>query len=406
MPGPIGKGEGTPTKRRQGTPTGQGTPTHRSSTDQGTPPQEGTPTKHPQGTPTHEGTPATQNRENNRQGTPTTAELSVTAAREQWPLVHEFRIARAVKRVADVVVVTVSDGIHTGRGECVPYRRYGESIESVLGELDGVRRVGKTEALDFQCANNLLAAGAARNALDCALWDWRAQHLGKAAWTLLGLPPIGPVATAYTIGIDSPPEMRRRAEANRNRPLLKIKLGGADADRDGERLLAVRKGAPQTELIVDANEGWTPECLLSLLPLAENIGVTMIEQPLPAGRDEALLNIDTPVLIGADESAHSPDGFPALRGKYQVLNIKLDKTGGLTAGLASARAARDLGFEVMVGCMVATSLAMVPALLLTGFARFVDLDGPLLLETDRQPGLIYRGSVVKLPSPRLWGTPV
>ena len=286
--------------------------------------------------------------------------LSVTAARERWPLQGEFRISRAVKRVADVVVVIVDDGTHRGMGECVPYRRYGETVESVLRDLAPVRAMSTTEALDAGYANSLLPAGAARNALDCALLDWRAQHLGQAAWNLLGLEKPGEVTTAYTLSIDTPKEMRLMAAANRHRALLKIKLGGADARRDGERLRAVRDGSPDAELIVDANEGWTPRRLESMLPVAADTGVAMIEQPLPAGQDEALLNLNAPVMIGADESAHTPGSLPALRNKYQVVNVKLDKTGGLTTAVAMAKAARAQGFQVMIGCMVATSLAMAP----------------------------------------------
>ena len=290
-------------------------------------------------------------------------------------------------------------------GECVPYARYGETVDSVLRQLAAVAQLGVAEALDGECANRLLPAGAARNALDCALLDWRAQHLGRAAWELLGLPPPGAATTAFTLGIDTPEAMRRVAAANRHRALLKVKLGGADAGRDGERLRAVRDGSLDAELIVDANEGWTPRQLEALLPVAAATGVTLIEQPLPAGRDDALLNLGAPVRIGADESAHIPEGLPALREKYQVVNIKLDKTGGLTGAAAMARAARAQGFEIMVGCMVATSLAMAPALLLAGCARFVDLDGPLLLENDRKPGLNYRDSLITWPNERIWGTP-
>ncbi|MDE0366056.1 MAG: dipeptide epimerase [Gammaproteobacteria bacterium] len=331
--------------------------------------------------------------------------LTVTAARERWPLQGEFRISRAVKREANVVVATVGDGIHQGRGECVPYARYGETVESILGELSGVRALSVREALDVDCANRLLPAGAGRNALDCALWDWRAQALGRTVWEQLRLPGPSPTATAYTLGIASPDEMCERARAHRHRPLLKIKLGGDDAASDGDRLRAVRDGAPDAELIVDANEGWTPARLEALLPVADDVGVSMIEQPLAAGRDEALLGLDSPVPIGADESAHLPRELPALRGKYQVVNIKLDKTGGLTTALAMAMAARGQGFDVMIGCMVATSLAMAPALLLAGFARFVDLDGPLLLRKDREPGLNYRDSLIEWPNERIWGTP-
>ncbi len=334
---------------------------------------------------------------------PEGGDLAVAAAAEQWPLQGEFRIARGVKQAAEVVVVTVSDGAHTGMGECVPYRRYDETVASVLAQLEPIRRLPQSHALDYECANRVLDAGAARNALDCALWDWRARKLGRSVWALLDLPEPRPVTTAYTIGIASPDSMGKAARANRARPLLKVKLGGVDAARDGERLRAVRAGAGDAELIVDANEGWSRDRLLAMLPVAEAVGVTLIEQPLPAGQDQALLQIDTPVSIGADESVHTADGLAALRGKYQVVNIKLDKTGGLTSGLATLRAARSLGFEIMVGCMVATSLSMAPAMLLAGSARFVDLDGPLLLAHDREPGLLYRDSVIGWPDTRVWG---
>ncbi len=326
--------------------------------------------------------------------------MRVTARIERWPIAGEFRIARGAKREAEVVVVELDDGAHRGRGECVPYGRYGESPAQTLELLES------HFSGEFVEAELLAGSGgyAADNALDCALWDLRAQRAGTPVWTLAGLPAPQSRVTAYTLGIDTPEAMGVRARAAADRALLKIKLGGEDAARDGERLKAVRDGAPDSVLIVDANEGWTPALLETHLVVAAACEVAMIEQPLPTDADGALAGLDSPVPIGADESVHGLEDLEALRDRYQVLNVKLDKAGGLTRALELTEAARALGFDLMIGCMVATSLSMAPALLLGEGARFVDLDGPLLLREDRPDGLSYEGSEVAWPERCCWGT--
>jgi L-alanine-DL-glutamate epimerase-like enolase superfamily enzyme len=257
-----------------------------------------------------------------------------------------------------------------------------------------------SRGLDREALQSAMLPGAARNALDCALVDWEAKSRRQRAWDLLGRPMPKPCVTAYTISLGSPETMAAATEKAAHRPLLKIKLGG---DGDGERIAAVRRAAPKSELIVDANEAWTPSNLEPNLAACAEAGVTLVEQPLPAGWDETLGRIRRPVRVCADESVHDRQSLEALRGRYDAVNIKLDKTGGLTEALAMADAAKALGFDIMVGCMVATSLAMAPAMLLTAQARFVDLDGPLLLARDRDHGLHYDGSLVHPPDPALWG---
>ncbi len=319
--------------------------------------------------------------------------LSIDAHSEAWPLAREFRIARGAKQIADVVVLRVSDGQCHGLGECVPYPRYGESVASTLTELSTATTIDQ------------LGPGAARNAWDCALWDLRAQQEGRPVWAIAGLPEPTPVETAFTIGIDSIAAMQAAAIDNADRPVLKIKLGGLDRHLDGERLRAVRDAAPTSEIIVDVNEGWSIEVLEEVMPVAEEVRVAMIEQPLPAEADEALAGFDSPVPICADESVHTGAQLEALRDKYQIVNIKLDKTGGLTHAIETITLAKSLQFDIMVGCMVATSLSMAPAMLLAPMARFVDLDGPLLLREDRVPGFEYHNSTITWPRTRLWGQP-
>jgi len=283
----------------------------------------------------------------------------------------------------------------SGRGECVPYARYGESIESVSREIealaDGIRR----EALQ-----DVLPAGAARNAVDCALWDREAKRRGKRVWELAGLTAPGPLVTAFTLSLDTPHKMEAAARRHAARPLLKIKLGTPD---DMPRLEAVRRGAPDTRIIIDANEGWSVEVYAELAPHLIGLGVAMVEQPLPAGDDGMLGEIARPLPVCADESCHDRTSLPALKGKYDMVNIKLDKTGGLTEALALRDAARADGFGVMVGCMVGSSLAMAPAVLVAQGADIVDLDGPLLLAEDRDPPLIYDEQGAHPPLPALWG---
>jgi L-alanine-DL-glutamate epimerase-like enolase superfamily enzyme len=314
---------------------------------------------------------------------------------ERWPIAGAFTISRGAKTEAVTVVAEVSQGGHTGRGECVPYARYAETPEATLAALLSMR-----VALGKGLGRQALQAGAARNALDCALLDLEAKIGGRRAWELLGRPAPRPCTTAFTISLGTPKAMAAATAKAAHRPLLKIKLGG---NGDGKRIAAVRKEAPESELIVDANEAWTPANLEQNLAACAAAGVTLVEQPLPAGQDEALARIRRPIAVCADESVHDRASLEGLRERYDAVNIKLDKTGGLTEALAMADAAQALGFEIMVGCMVATSLSMAPAMLLTPQARFVDLDGPLLLAKDRDDGLRYDGSTVYPPDAALWG---
>jgi L-alanine-DL-glutamate epimerase-like enolase superfamily enzyme len=318
---------------------------------------------------------------------------------ERWPIAGAFTISRGAKTEAVTVVAQISHSGHTGRGECVPYPRYGETPEATLAMLKSMREP-LARGLDRQALQAAMPAGAARNALDCALLDLEAKTAGQRVWDLLGRPAPRACTTAYTISLGSPEAMAAATAKAAHRPLLKIKLGG---DGDGERIMAVRKAAPESELIVDANEAWTAHNLEQNLAECAEVGVTLVEQPLPAGKDEALARIRRPLAVCADESVHDRATLAGLRERYDAVNIKLDKTGGLTEALAMADAAHALGFEIMVGCMVATSLAMAPAMLLAQDARYVDLDGPLLLARDREGGLRYEESLVYPPEAALWG---
>jgi len=323
----------------------------------------------------------------------------LAASIERWPIAGAFTISRGAKTEAVTVVAIVSHGGESGRGECVPYPRYGETPDATLEALNAMQEP-LARGLDRTALQTAMPAGAARNALDCALLDLEAKRAGQRVWTLLGRPAPRPCTTAFTISLGTPEAMAAATAKAAHRPLLKIKLGG---DGDDKRISAVRKAAPESELIVDANEAWTPDNLEYNLAACANAGVTLIEQPLPAGRDEALARIKRPIAVCADESVHERTSLEALRARYDAVNIKLDKTGGLTEALAMADAAQALGFEIMIGCMVATSLAMAPAMLLAQQARFVDLDGPLLLARDRDGGLRYDGSLVYPPEAALWG---
>jgi len=324
-------------------------------------------------------------------------ELSVRI--ERWPLAGVFAISRGSKTEAVVVVAELSDGTHRGRGESVPYARYGETSDGIVAAIEAERPV-LGRGLDRGALQRAMPAGAARNALDCAYWDVKAKRAGRQVHELAGLGVPGPLTTAYTISLGSAAAMAAAAEQAAWRPLLKVKLGGDD---DGTRIGAVRRAAPRAQLIVDANEGWNLDNFEANLAACADAGVTLIEQPLPEGRDEALARIKRPVPVCADESVHDRASLDALTGKYDVVNIKLDKAGGLTEALALAAEAERRGFAVMVGCMVATSLAMAPAMLVAQRARWVDLDGPLLLASDRADGLRYEGSLVYPPDPVLWG---
>lgn len=331
--------------------------------------------------------------------TVTTAPRRLRAHAAAWPLAEVFTISRGSKTQSEVVIAEIeADGI-VGRGECVPYPRYGETISSVLEALRGAEAIvaagGSRNAL-----LDALPAGAARNALDCALWDLEAKTSDKRVWELADSPAPDPVVTAYTLSLDTPDAMGESARRHSNRPLLKLKLDRTDTLA---RVEAVRENAPNSSLIVDANEAWQMTDLEAWLPRLAQLGVELVEQPLPAGQDGDLRKLDSPVPIGADESCHVCDDLDSLRERYQTVNIKLDKTGGLTEALRLRAAAVDSGMDFMIGCMVGTSLSMAPATLLTPGARFVDLDGPLLLAQDRMPGLKYDGAMVNPPTRELWG---
>ena len=330
--------------------------------------------------------------------------LTLAARIERWPIAGGFTISRGAKTEAAVIVAEVSrqnpngEGI-VGRGECVPYARYGETPEVTLQTILSLRDAFR-DGLDRQALQSRMAPGAARNALDCALWDLEAKVAKKRISELIGRPEPKPLTTAYTISLGTPESMAEATARAAHRPLLKIKLGG---DGDEARIAAVRRAAPDAELIIDANEAWTGGNLERHLAACAEAGVTMIEQPLPAGQDQALARIKRPVAVCADESVHDRASLEGLRERYDAINIKLDKTGGLTEALAMADAAKALGFDLMVGCMVATSLAMAPAMMIAQGARVVDLDGPLLLAKDRDNGLRYEGSTVYPPNAGLWG---
>ena len=330
----------------------------------------------------------------------TSSKSPTLAARiERWPVAGSFTISRGAKTEAVTVVAEVSQGGRTGRGECVPYPRYGETAEATLAAILSMREaVGR--GIEGEALRAAMPPGAARNALDCALLDLKAKTSGRRAWNLLGRPAPRACTTAYTISLGSPKAMAAATAKAAYRPLLKIKLGG---EGDGKRIAAVRKAAPESELIVDANEAWTSRNLERNLAACADVGVTLVEQPLPAGQDEALKRVKRRLAVCADESVHDRASLAGLRERYDAVNIKLDKTGGVTEALAMADAARAQGFEIMVGCMVATSLAMAPAMLLTAQARYVDLDGPLLLARDRDGGLRYDHSLIYPPDAALWG---
>ena len=321
--------------------------------------------------------------------------MSLTINRDVFPLAQVFTISRGSRIEAKVLSVKISrDGI-SGWGECVPYARYNETAASVSAQIESL-----PDEFDRQSLYELLPAGAARNAVDCALWDLEAKQSGQRAWQLAGLPAPGPEITAYTLSLDSPENMRAQAAEHAHRPLLKIKLGTPD---DMPRLEAVRAGAPRADIIVDANEGWSAEVYADLAPHLLRLGVKLVEQPLPAADDDALLGLQRPVPVCADESAHDRASLKHLAGKYDVVNIKLDKTGGLTEALALKREALAQGFEVMVGCMVGSSLAMAPATLVAQGALITDLDGPLLLAEDRAHPLQFDAAGVHPPTAALWG---
>jgi L-alanine-DL-glutamate epimerase-like enolase superfamily enzyme len=325
---------------------------------------------------------------------------TLTIAIERFPIAGRFAIARGSRTEAVVVTATIVDGHARGRGECVPYARYGETVEGVAAAIEGLRP--RVEAgLERDELQASLTPGAARNALDCALWDLDAKRTGVPVHVSAGIDRLRPATTAYTISLDTPEAMAEAAARAAHRPILKIKLGAPEGDL--ARIRAVRTAAPDATLLADANEGWTETNLQTHLEACAEAGFALIEQPLPADRDGVLASAPRLVPLCADESLHDRASLDRLVGRYEAINVKLDKAGGLTEALALTAAAAERGLAVMVGCMVGTSLAMAPAMLLAPRARFVDLDGPLLLARDRDGGLVYEGSLVQPPSPDLWG---
>jgi L-alanine-DL-glutamate epimerase-like enolase superfamily enzyme len=323
----------------------------------------------------------------------------LSVAEERFPIAGTFTISRGSKTQAEVITCSIAGSGHAGRGECVPYRRYGETMETVRAEIEAMAHAVEA-GIDRAALLAAMKPGAARNALDCALWDLEAKESGRRVVEIAGIAELKPLETAFTLSLSTPEAMAAQARDNAHRPLLKVKIGG---EGDIERIRAVRTAAPDSRLILDANEGWTEENVRENLSAAAELGVALVEQPLPVGKDAILGRIDRPVPVCADESVHTAQDLEQLAGIYDAINIKLDKAGGLTAALHLRDRARELGFSIMVGCMVGTSLAMAPAVLLGQGAEFVDLDGPLLLARDRAPGLTYRGSVVYPPEASLWG---
>jgi L-Ala-D/L-Glu epimerase len=325
--------------------------------------------------------------------------MQLEARRVSWPLAGTFAISRGAKTQSDVVQVALTDGIYTGHAECTPYPRYGETVDSVLEQLEQAAGA-LSERTDVRAIQALLPAGAARNALDCAWWDLQAKSQGTSVVALFGLAAPRPVVSAYTLSLDSPEAMGRAAAIHAHVPLMKLKLAG---EGDLERVAAVRENAPNAQLIVDANEGWSADQVEPFSTALAALGVVMIEQPLPAADDALLSEVGHPIPLCADESCHTRDGLAQLVGRYEFINIKLDKTGGLTEALALRDAARGHGFRIMVGCMLASSLAMAPAVLVAQGAEIVDLDGPLWLAKDHEPSLVFVGTEISPPAPALWG---
>ncbi|SDR36765.1 N-acetyl-D-Glu racemase DgcA [Pseudovibrio sp. Tun.PSC04-5.I4] len=326
-----------------------------------------------------------------------TCRLSIEA--ETFPIAGSFTIARGSRTEVNVVAAILKqDGI-VGRGECVPYPRYGESVASVSEQIMAAQSAIEA-GVSLKELQVLMPAGAARNAVDCALWDLTAKRQGTTVAKLAGINTQKVLETAYTISVGTPEKMAADAAKAASRPLLKVKLAG---DGDVERIAAVRQAAPNSKLIVDANEGWSESNLEANIKACQNAGVGLVEQPLPAGKDGILAEIKHLIPICADESLHTSADLESLRNRYSAINIKIDKTGGLTEGLKLLRKAEEMDYVIMVGCMLATSLAMAPAMLLAQNAEFVDLDGPLLLAKDRDHPIHFEGSLMHPPSPLLWG---
>lgn len=324
--------------------------------------------------------------------------LKIEASEEVWPLKEVFRISRGSCTEARVVVATISDGEHIGRGECVPIARYNQTCASVIAQIESIKAVS---GLDRDELQQLLPPGAARNALDCALWDLEAKISGKRVWELGNVPIVPEFATTLTISFDTPAKMAAAAKASATSPILKLKLGGDKLDLP--RVEAVRDAAPAARLLIDANESWSPEHYHKIVPALKELGVELIEQPFPADADEVLETLDHSVPVCADESCHTSADLARLKKLYEAVNVKLDKTGGLTEALRLCENARQSGFKLLIGCMVCTSLGIAPARLLASFVEWADLDGPLLLASDREHPVPYENGRIGIPARELWG---
>jgi len=324
--------------------------------------------------------------------------LAIDAREEVWPLREPFRISRGSRTKAQVVIVTVRNGAHTGRGECVPIARYNQTTDSVLAQIESIKA---EKSLDRYVLQKLLPAGAARNGFDCALWDLEAKVSGKRVWELANVPIVPEVETSFTISLDMPEKMATAAKAAASSPILKLKLGGDSSDL--ARVEAVREAAPAALVLIDANESWSREHYEEIVPALNELGVALIEQPFPADADEVLETLDHPIPVCADESCHTTTDLPRLTNRYEAINVKLDKTGGLTEALHLCERAREGGFKLLFGCMVCTSLGIAPARLLASPADYVDLDGPLLLAGDREHPVPYENGRIGIPPRQLWG---
>ena len=323
--------------------------------------------------------------------------MKIEAKEEIWPLHHPFRISRGSRTEAQVVVATMVDGEHVGRGECVPIKRYNQSAASVLAQIESIQDFGD---LDRNKLQQVLPPGAARNALDCALWDLEAKRSGKRVWELANVPIVEQVATSFTISLDTPERMAD-ASAAAKLPILKLKLGGDGPDL--ARVEAVRAAAPKARLLIDANESWSPRHYQNVVTALSELGVELIEQPFPAANDDVLQTLDHPIPVCADESCHTTADLRRVKNRYEAVNVKLDKTGGLTEALRLCENARQSGFKLLIGCMVCTSLGIAPARALASFAEWIDLDGPLLLARDREHEIPYNKGRTGMPSRELWG---
>jgi L-Ala-D/L-Glu epimerase / N-acetyl-D-glutamate racemase len=324
--------------------------------------------------------------------------MQIEARGEIWPLKEVFRISRGSRTEARVVVVTVTDGEHVGRGEGVPLARYNQNTASVLAQIESING---EKNLDRDKLQRSLPAGAARNALDCALWDLEAKISGKRVWELANIPIVPEIETSFTISLETSEKMAAAARAATNAPILKLKLGGDSLDL--ARVQAVRDAAPNARLLIDANESWSPTHYENVVPSFRQCGIALIEQPFPADADEVLQTLDHPIPVCADESCHTSADLPRLKNRYEIINVKLDKTGGLTEAMRLCKRARESGFKLLIGCMVCTSLGIAPARLLTSAANYVDLDGPLLLAGDRDHSVPYANGRIGIPPRELWG---